>query len=203
MQNTLNSWDDVTLDIARKMQRIQGDVIDRDVQLVSLVYNIDTTDVWKMSVPEMATYTNKLGWVYETPATKTLDEIIFRGERFVPCLTPDEISYAQYVDYQSYIKETDKNRGEIIASMFKPEKGEYNKGYNMKAFIEHIYQTVTLPEFRGFFLLWQTRLTSSTDSSLTWLRWLRMTQPRRMRKQMDSLMKEVRTLLYGLGLSNQ
>lgn len=203
MRNTINSWDDVTLDVIRRIENIQGDVIDVDVQLVSIVFDIDIDDVWKMSVPEMGKYTQRMKWIYDTPDTSDLTEIIWQGCRFVPCTEASEISYAQYVDYQNYIRDVSKNRGEIIACLFKPENGEYNKGYSMKAFTEHVYQTVTLPEFRGFFLSWQMKLMNSTNSSLTWLKWLRTIQPKRMRKQMDSLIRETKTLLSGLGLSNR
>lgn len=185
----IKGWRDVSLAIARKLDEIDGDLITQDVKVVSALLQLDEDEVWSKPLDEVNLLTSKIKWVYEGIPDGELTEILFNGMRFVPTTSPDKMTFAQYVDLQQCLKDVKKYRGEIIAALFVPENGKYNSGYDMEALIRHIYDTVDMTQFKGFFL-----------SSLKILRTSMKHSMERLRKVNRTIWEKMETLLAGLGL---
>lgn len=182
-------WQDVNLSTAKELDEISGDMITQDVKIVSVLYQMSEDEVWNKPLDEVNLLTSKIKWIYEEIPSDELTEITFDGITFKPSLNPNKMTFAQYVDLQGYIKDVRKYRGEIIATLFVPVNGSYGVGYDMDRFTEHIYETVSITQFKGFFL-------SSLDS----LRTLIQTSMKQLKKRSRMIWEKMKTLLCGLGL---
>lgn len=189
MKKEIKGWKDVSLAIARKLDEIGGDLITQDVKVVSAILQLDEDEVWNKPLDEVNLLMQKIKWVYDAIPDGELTEIIFNGMRFIPTVNPNKMTFAQYVDLQQCLKDVKKYRGEIIAVLFVPENGKYNTGYDMEALIRHIYDTVDMTQFKGFFL-----------SSLKVLRTSMKHSMERLKKVNRTIWGKMETLLDGLGL---
>ena len=182
-------WQDVNLSTAKELDEISGDMITQDVKIVSVLYQMSEDEVWSKPLDEVNLLTSKIMWIYEEIPSDELTEIIFNGMRFIPTVNPNKMTFAQYVDLQQCLKDVKKYRGEIIAALFVPENGKYNTGYDMEAFIRHIYDTVDMTQFEVFFL-------SSLDSLRTSMKH----SMERLKKVNRTIWEKMEALLDGLGL---
>lgn len=185
----IKGWEGITLNIAKQLDTVSGDMITQDVKIVSILHQLSEDEVWNKPLEDVNLLTREIKWIYDEMPEGELNEITYKGVTFKPRLTPSAMTFSQYVDVQNYIKDVNRYRGELIATLFVPENGKYGVGYDISEFTGYVYDTVTLPQFKGFFL-----------SSLECLRTLIPTSMKLLRKRNPKIWKEMKTLLCGLGL---
>ena len=121
------TWKDITIDKYLQLYAIQkvGDVIDREVQMLSILENVPEKEIEKLKVSEIVELMKKFEFLKTLPSEKPIT-ISFRcGDyRLHPCLLTSEMTAAQFIDFSNVCKEIKSDdlpyrMADIIACMCK------------------------------------------------------------------------------------
>lgn len=165
MKRLVNGWDDVTLDVYRKMDRViksDDNIISKEVRMLEIFYDCAMDELLDMSVGDIASMIASCGFVngaipeLEMPERIVWDDIEFRLIKDIR-----SCSYAQFVDFQTYMKNPNENRAELLSCLLVPAGGRYNKGYELDKFISWLGSNIRIGEFNAFFLTLEKGLRDS------------------------------------------
>lgn len=129
----IDKWSDVTL--AQYLQIIdianeEGDEIEKDVKIISVLYGLDEKSIWDMAVEEVNKIKSSLAFISTPPKgdKKKYTTLKLGEEKYNVCTDLNKFSYAQYVDFQTYYKK-ENNIVEVLSVIVVPDGkkyGEYN-----------------------------------------------------------------------------
>ena len=101
--------------------------------LLDYLYNINSSD---MSLSEVSKYSNSLSFLNDAANFENFvceDEYTINGTTYVGFVDITNISVAQFIDYQNYIKEQPVKFEKVMSIFIIPKGHTYNDGYDMKS----------------------------------------------------------------------
>lgn len=127
----MKNWNDITL---KQFNEIQNLLSQPDEYLTcNLLDVIYGTDSANMTIAELAPYKNALQFLTEPiPHCKLKQKYEINGTVYDSNLDLTVLTVAQFVDYQTYIKEEHIELNKVLSVFFTPEGHSYNDGYDMK-----------------------------------------------------------------------
>lgn len=156
IKRLVNGWDDVTLDVYKRMDSVikSGDnVISKEVRMLEIFYDCGIEELLDMSVGDIASMIASCGFVNEPiPELEMPERIVWGDIEFRLVKDIRGCSYAQFVDFQTYMKDPNGNRAELLSCLLVPAGGRYNKGYDLEGFISWLGSSIRIGEFNAFFL---------------------------------------------------
>ena len=127
----IDKWSDVTL--AQYLQIIdiandEGDEIEKDVRLISVLYGLDEKSIWDMAVEEVNKIKSSLTFISTPPkgGKKKYTTLNLGDEKYNVCTDLNKFSYAQYVDFQTYYKK-ENNIVEVLSVIVVPDGKKYGE----------------------------------------------------------------------------
>ena len=112
-----------------------------------------------------------------------------------------KITTAQYIDFQTFAKDAEKNIVEILSTMLIPKGKKYNQDYDIielqKALREHLSVAEAISLFAFFFVLYN----QSIKDSLTFCKEeaMKLRDPEKKKRMMREIQKQEALLLKGGG----
>lgn len=135
----VKGWQDCSIDLFYKLDKIISNqdqsitLMDKNVQLISVIFDIPVEDVYKMDITEYNKYITQMQWVKDIalnknfkPSTIIIDDVKYE-------VTPiKKLTIAQYIDFQTFwqFKDLEKYIGNILASFIVPKGKQYAEGYD-------------------------------------------------------------------------
>ena len=191
-----NKWADITLAEYARIMEIASDTdlsdAEKDVAVIALLAGVPEDDVWNLPLDEIKMLKIELFFLsseFDYPKTLNFKRIKI-GDWDCEVL-PDlnKMSYAQFVDYQTYIKELDfdgispKKKAEVLSVFFIPRGYKYNDGYDMLELQRAIRENVSILVYNSvwFFFLQKSRhlLDSTATSSASRMKAMSMLMSRK------------------------
>lgn len=160
----LMKWSDITLNQFEKIMDIQDkyEDIERMIALVGLFNDMTQDEVLTLPVPEFKKYIEGLAWMEEQPEIKQPQgEYTLNGKKYILTMNYHKLTTAQYIDWQSYVKDSTNKRFRLMLSVFLIPKGhKYQDGYDVEEVMEDlgvmcIEDALALS---AFFLIWYRSL---------------------------------------------
>ena len=136
MEKIINKWSDVTLtqylqiiDIANE----EGDEIEKDVKIISVLYGLDEKSIWDMEVEEVNKIRTSLAFISTPPKgdKNKYTTLKLGDQKYNVCTDLNKFSYAQYVDFQTYYKK-ENNIVEVLSTIIVPDGYKYGE-YDIEA----------------------------------------------------------------------
>lgn len=123
---TLNDWYNI-----QDILSVQDDYT--TFNLLDYLYNINSSD---MSLSEVSKYSNSLSFLNDAADFENFvceDEYTINGTTYEGFVDITNISVAQFIDYQNYIKEQPVKFEKVMSIFIVPKGHTYNDGYDMKS----------------------------------------------------------------------
>lgn len=135
----VKGWQDCSIDLFYKLDKIISNqdpsvtLMDKNVQLISTIFDIPAEDVYKMDINEYNKYITQMQWVKDVALNKNFkpSTIIIDGIKYE--VTPiKKLTIAQYIDFQTFwqFKDLEKYIGNILSSFIVPKGKKYAEGYD-------------------------------------------------------------------------
>ena len=150
------SWGEITLnDYSRAMEIIDDEVMgdtEKDIALIALLCEVDEQEIWNMNIEDVIELKRKTMFLTTgfIPSNVNNFKRIKIGEWECEVL-PDlqKMTYAQFMDFQTYIREKDKrgypkNRAAILSTLLIPKGKKYCDGYDIIELQKAIGENVTI-----------------------------------------------------------
>lgn len=158
-----NSWEGVTLQEFEQIEQILVSDIPEDYKLVNLLAVLSGESPSLFENLPISTFTSLVPKVMfvtqELPQVKVRDNYIINGHRYKLDANIPSITTAQYIDYQTYMKESQIDLQKVISVFLIPEGHKYNDGYDMSEVLSDIHQMKIVDvKAIGFFIQKQSAL---------------------------------------------
>jgi hypothetical protein len=179
--------------------------INKQVSIISVLTGMAEEDIYNLPLEEyrqLAAKSQYLRHPYEGE-TRTAKTYALEGWVLEPVQDYRKITTAQYIDFQTFAKDAERNIVEILSCMLIPKGKKYNQDYDIlevqKALREHLCVADALTLLAFFFVQYR----QSIKDSLTYSREMAMKlrDPEKKRRMLREIQKEEdRLLRLGDGL---
>lgn len=162
--------------------------IDKQVSLIAILSDMDENDVYNLPLPEFQELNKKTEFLNELPQTRNYPKTKYKlgGLELETVLDMRDVTAGQYIDYQTFVKDTDKYLVELLSVFLVPKGKKYNDGYDILEVQNAIRENLSIVEaisMSAFFLmLCESLIKATVQSSIKKLK-------RMMRKEKDKKVK--------------
>lgn len=158
------SWDEITLnEFIQLDQLIHADIPDsyKTSNIVALLCNKSLDEIENLPITQFKSLVSKLDFIYTKPAYSDVEKSYsLNGHEYKLKAEIPSITTAQYIDYQAYMKEPDKDLTKLISVWLIPAGHEYNDGYDMNTVFEDA-GSMTLSDAMGISFFFSRQLAAS------------------------------------------
>ena len=164
------SWADVTLADYEKITEIIFDEdlseAEKDVALISFLCEVPEKEIWTLPLEEITELRLAALFLQKPFEYKDINFKKIRFDGWNLRVDPDlsKLTYAQFVDFQTYVKEVDKfntpkNKAGILSCFFIPEGCDYGEGYDVVRLQQAIRENVSIEIYNAvwFFFLQKSK----------------------------------------------
>lgn len=192
------------LEICEIDRRQDLEEINKQVSIISILTGMAEEDIYNLPLEtyrELAQKTHYLMHPYEGEVLTAKNYLIGKFN-LIPIEDYRKITTAQYIDFQTFAKDCEKNIVEILSTMLIPKGKKYNQDYDVievqKAIRENLSVVDALTLLAFFFVQYR----QSIKDSLTYSREMAMKlrDPEKKRRTMREIQKqEDRLMKLGVG----
>ena len=156
-------WENITLKEFEQLDQIMQSDIPADYKAVNILSVISGEDPSLFENLPLNTFTNLVSHINfvtdEIPTVKVKDSYEINGRKYVVKADIPSITTAQYIDYQSYMKEEPIDLQKVISVFLIPEGHTYNDGYKIEEVLADIHDMKIVDvQALGFFIQKQSAL---------------------------------------------
>jgi hypothetical protein len=192
------------LDICEVDRREDLEEINKQVCIISILSGMAEEDILDLPLEEykeLAAQTRYLSHPYDGEILTAKSYIIGKWT-LIPVEDFRKVTTAQYIDFQTFAKDAEKNIAEILSTMLIPKGKKYNNDYDVlevqRALREHLSVADALSLLAFFFVQYR----QSIKDSLTYSREMamRLRDPEKKKRTLREIQKqEDRLLKDGVG----
>ena len=171
MELKYNNWGQLPVGTYIKCKAIVNDEsldeVDKNVKLISLFTDIDEDIVWSCSLGEINDIVTKLGsMTMPTKYASNLKTINIDGTTYIVSQDLSKFTYAQFVDFQTYIKMGDEYLANMLACFVIPKGKKYNIDYDPNEVAKIFNEKLAINNANACTVFFSQKLLSSTDKTL-------------------------------------
>ena len=162
MELKKKTWKDISIkdykEIVEISRRELDSDLEKDIALAALLYDTPERDLYDLSVGEMKQVLMSIAWIKE-PFTFnykwSAKHLNINGKKCRMYQSIEELTVAQYMDFQTFWEDRDNRQGSVLACFIVPEGHKYNEGYDATEFAEELESTLSIQDWNSiaFFLL--------------------------------------------------
>lgn len=209
----IHSWGEVTLNEYDSIMEICNDEglssAEKDIALIAILCGVEEKEVWNQTVENVNRLREDIKWVSEFNYPKTIRFNSIKVGKY-DCnvdVNVNNMTIAQYVDFQTYFKDAERYKAELLSVFFIPKGHKYNDGYEISDIINEIRENVSILTYNSVIFFFLQEYQNSTKDLAVYLgmmmrkraRWTKRGKLRTLFKEMAKKMMEVREmqLLHG------
>lgn len=191
----IKSWDKVSINLFKKMRNVPQDD-DYTFNLIALLTGKTLDEVLEQPLAITSMESKNLVFIENPPRTGMVKLSYKLGDtKYVPRFTVDNLTTAQYIDFQCLGNGGEDNITETLACVLIPEGKKYNTGYTKEQAIKDIGENMSIEDALsvcGFFTKWSEILLRRTMRSYKRIlrRAIRKAPTKEVRKQTKEAYKE-------------
>lgn len=213
--NAIDSWDKLPVGLLKEVHRIVSnkdlDEDEKSLQAAAILNRITYTEMLNMPLDEAKILVANTAFLFEKPKPKKIQKNYnLNGRIYVTMKSLDEMTTAQFIDFNGLINDFDENLPNILSVFLIPKGHKYNDGYDKKQVIKDISDRMMVTEALGLASFFTTAYKRYAMRTLLYSEMVmeavtktapKETKPKikEMRKALNNLRKEIRSL-YGFRL---
>lgn len=212
----IKSWNEMPIGVLQKIYALENDHSeDKPYKLVAALSNMTLEQVLDLPIQETHQMIEDSQFLATPPKkVRAKKQYVINGRKYDVNLNPNEMTTAQYIDFQAYSTDCEKHLGAFLSVFLVPEGKKYNNGYNIEFVHNEITQHFNVEDalaLTAFFLhslkKLLRRVLFQTEAIITMTRWKAPTKE--LKEELKKAEKMVRQMnealpsLFGLALWKQ
>lgn len=157
------NWQQITIEIYDKIRDLDVDIkseeeaLDVNVKLLSILCDVSEDEIINLPLTEFTILVGKTDFLKEMPKY-TVEQYyeIGKGRVYEVQMNLREMTTAQFIDFQTLIKNQEKNTANILACFMLPKGKKYAEDYDVIEVAEYLYKNMSIATARSvmfFFIL--------------------------------------------------
>lgn len=187
----IDSYDKMNIGVFREIKEILEDntlnEFAKKVRILTIITDYSEEDILNMPINKLSILVEKMGFLGVMPKQKVApSSIILNGVKYDIQYDIKNITAAQYIDFQTFIKDYDKYLVELASILIIPKGKKYNEGYDIVKVQNDIREYMSILDLYSvcfFFLMSYKGLMKSS------LSYLIQRLKKMMRQEKDRVMK--------------
>lgn len=163
-------WNDLTIGQYERICSIFKEDIDDEekmIGVVTVVYGITEDEVMRQPLTRTRDMIASVEGLKTSPDdVRTKKRYRLKGKLYNVCLDADKITTAQYIDYQTYSKDLERNIAEVLSVVLIPRGKRYGEGYDVAKLIGDIRESFPLGDALSIAKVFRYRWLKSIRRSL-------------------------------------
>lgn len=163
-------WNDLTIGQYERICSIFKEDIDDEekmIGVVTVVYGVTEDEVMRQPLTRTRDMIASVEGLKTSPDdVRTKKRYRLKGKLYNVCLDADKITTAQYIDYQTYSKDLERNIAEILSVVLIPRGKRYGEGYDVAKLIGDIRESFPLGDALSIAKVFRYRWLKSIRRSL-------------------------------------
>ena len=138
------TWNDINIKKFKEINKIIKDEtltdVEREISLISIIFNLDEDDLYDMDLKTLKTYSDKIAFINtfepdygKCPRIERIGDIEVSVDYNLSHFT-----VAQYIDFMANIQSKEHDIARLLACILIPKGHKYNTDYDLEAFIKQI-----------------------------------------------------------------
>lgn len=160
------NWKDITIEVYDKIRALEADIatqeeaLELNVKLLSILCEVSEEEIINLPLTEFTILIGKTEFLKNMP--KLGIETKYRiGDRVFDVQTNlRAMTTAQFLDFQTLVKDKDKNLKNLLACFMLPKNKKYGEDYDIIEVAEYLYKNMSIATARSvmffFTLQYQT-----------------------------------------------
>ena len=192
MELKYKNWNDITIGVYKKLQQLLDfektddivmDELNQSITMLSVLCDVDEDVIADLTTDEFKALVAQCGFLNNIPKVKINDKYTINGVEYTVQFNVQDMTMAQYIDYQTFIKEQDKYISNILACFLIPKGKKYGDGYNLQEVVNDIENYFSIVDAHSVCFFFTLLFQSLTKVMLTYL-------VKKMKKGMKKMSKE-------------
>lgn len=196
----INNYNKLTIgkykDIKNVLDKGLSDV-ETNIEIIAILNDLDTADVEDMSLGAFNCLMQDLRFLYCEPKRKIVADKYKLGKyELETMLNLRDMTVAQYVDYQEFLKDSEKYLTQLLSVFLIPKGKKYNEGYDIVDVQRTIDENMSIEDavsMSAFFLNLSQSLTKVTLTSLI-KKMKKMEKKSKSKEEKEKLQEAIRNL---------
>lgn len=178
MELKYKNWNDITIGVYNKLNKLLKfeptddvvmDELNLTIQILSVLCDVDEDVIGDLTRSEFAELAAQCAFLQELPKVKIKDKYTINGKEYTVQFNVQDMTMAQYIDYQTFIKEQDKYMSNILACFLIPKGKKYGDGYNLQEVVNDIENYFSIVDAHSVCFFFTLLFQSLTKVMLTYL----------------------------------
>lgn len=140
------NWNEITVDVFDKLKALHPntgeDVIinqlNDNIDILSVLCECDVDDIADLSASKFNELVRQITFLDDMPKVKIQEVYIINGHKYRVFLEIKDMTMSQYIDFQTLMKDQEKNFKKLLACFLLPEGKKYCEGYDITEVINDI-----------------------------------------------------------------
>lgn len=181
------SWKEISVNTFNKLKDIKVnsndslEVLDSNIALLSILCDVDEDTIASLTTSEFSTLLSQTAFLSTLPKVKIQDTYTINGNEYEVFLTLNDMSVAQYIDFQTFYKDQDKYFKELLACFLIPKGKKYGEDYDTQKVIDDIGNHLSIVDANSILFFFVLLYQSLTKAMLTYS----IRQMKKARKKMN------------------
>lgn len=167
-----NDWNYISIkkfdEIKKALNANRNNELEANLEMLSILCDVSVEEIEDLPLTEFSKLVKQTEFLKEMPKVDIKDSYVINGKKYVLCANVSKMTTAQYIDYQTLIKNADKNVKELLSVFLIPKGKKYGE-YDLEEVMSDIYNYFPIADARAvsfFFTLVLQSLTKATLISL-------------------------------------
>ena len=171
----ITSYEEMSVGIFMEVKDILMDKttseLEKRVRLLAILNNKSEEEIMGIPISKLTSMVSSMEFLSQQPKTKTPpNEITLNGNVYEIKYDVQNITTAQYIDFQTFIKDYDKYMVELASIVIIPKGKKYNEGYDIVAVQRDIREYMSIVDLSSvcffFVQLYKGLIQSLTSYSI-------------------------------------
>lgn len=175
MELKYKNWKEISINTFKKLQaninNAEDDgiesinILNKEVAMLAVLCGVEEDDIANLTQNEYRKLIAQTDFLKEMPKVKVEDNYTINGNKYSLFLTMQNMTIAQYIDFQTYYKDVNKNFAECLSCFLIPKGKKYGEGYDIAEVINDIGEHMSIVDANSimfFFALLFRSLTMVT-----------------------------------------
>lgn len=191
------------LDICEIDRREDLEEINKQVSIIAILSGMDEEDIYNLPIEEYKILAAKSQYLKTPYDGKVLTAKKYICGKFTlePVEDFKKITTAQYIDFQTFAKDVERNIVEILSTMLVPKGKKYNQDYDVLEVQEAIRGNMSVADALSLFAFFFVRYRQLIKDSLTYCREeaMKIQDKVKRMKTLREIQKQEDLLINGVG----
>lgn len=201
------NWNEITLKKFNELEKVLLDDemsdIDKNTELIAILCDCSSSEIEELPYEDYVRLNGECGYIKNVPTIDVRESYIINGVKYNLCTDFRKYTTAQYIDFQTLMKENNINNKHNVVAIFLIPEGytEYAKGYDIGKVADDILNHMSILDVDACMLFFSIIYNALTIATLQYSKRkmkkiLRKTKEKKKREMIEKGIKQTEQVIH-------